>query len=511
MIPFLVLTGVLFGLLLVFLAIGRRKEVMDNWKKYRAHPLYAATAFLYKPADDPRSRFQFADDNFREVMKDMVGDAFKVAFMPLMGVFQILGQSVQQSVGSMGDVRAILQTMMESFDKVFSIFERRYESTLHRVGMTFQGLQTAMNRLWGVAINSVWQSIAVVQSIFSTLDLIMKIIIIILAILVGIILFLFLFLWPLLPVILSVVGILATAGMGAAVGGMASTFCFTAETPIVLHDGRSTKPISAIRIGDRLFGNEVVTATMVADATTAGDLFELDGIRVSGSHIVFEDGTTSTPMFVSDHPRATRIHTSVPHVYCLNTSGHRIPVMTTTGTVRWFADWEELSDAEEDQQRWNQHVYETLNPGMQWVSANAQCEGEAVLHPATMVRAEGGAVCAISELCPGDIVQDADGRPTRVIGTVAMNPSMVGATCGAMSAAAWIRRSPRDRWVQPKPTGSAPDDMRKPWRSIFTESGSFLLDSGIAVRDFSDVGLSAISKTYPWVLAAVGRETGCPK
>jgi hypothetical protein len=41
--------------------------------------------------------------------------------------------------------------------------------------------------------------------------------------------------------------------------------------------------------------------------------------------------------------------------------------------------------------------------------------------------------------------------------------------------------------------------------NLFTESGTFQLEGGTGVRDFTDVGPEAISSTYTWVLESLAK------
>jgi hypothetical protein len=479
MVAIFVLTALFFMLVLVFIGLGKRQDILGNWTRYKGDPFYMATAFLYKPADDPRSRFEFMNDNFRQQMQSLVAQTFKMTMAPLFDIFQLTGGGL---VGSMQGARAvqnIVATMMTSFQQIFSIFERRYEATLFRLTMTFRRLQTAMDRVWGVAASSIYKSIALTSSILSAMDLMMKIVIIILAIMVAIIIFLFLFLWPMIPVILTVIGVLVTAGMGSAVGGMADTFCFTGDTRIQMADG-TVKPIHAVQLGEELLGCGAVTGRM--EFLQSAELYDLHGVHVTGTHIVFHEGV---PLHVKDHPAATLLSGKplLPPVplFCLNTDSHRIPVLTVQGPLH-FADWEEIGDA--DQTAWNRFVFETLNPGTAWTATAAVLEGEAGFPLHTLLQTPTGPK-TIGELRPGMEVADAEEGFTRVVGIVDLEEAHAGA----------VWRQTATGWRQGAPSALLPG------RHLVTESGTFLCEGGV-VRDFTDVG-GHLSATYDWVLRAL--------
>lgn len=484
MLTFLLLT---LGFILAFascLGIGRHKEVVDNWEKYRRNPLYIFTAFLYKPETDPRSRWQFANDNFADVIREYIGSTLKALMAPIMMIFQVMGGGLTQSIGGVGKIQGVFDESLKYFDKITEVFDRRYKSILHRLVMTFQKLQTTMSRVWGIAASTIYQSLAVIGSILSTLDLIMKIVIIILVILVAIVIFLFLFLWPVIPVVLTVIGIITAAGLGGAVGGMASTFCFTGDTPVVLADG-STQSIQSISIGTETKGGTVLG--VLEFQQTVEDLYDFHGIRVSGSHIVYDP----QPCHVANHPSAVSLPPQETKLYCLITSNQRIPILTEKGIVE-FADWEEID--EEGQADWNRFVFETLNPGCIWNPSMAILEGESVFHPSTKVRCPEGSRC-ISTLHPGMMVLDANGEPTRIVGVVDMDSSCAGT--------AWTYRN--GKWQQI--TTETPNSTLG-YVSLITEAGTFQIESDNTwqvIRDFTDVGLRNLPNSYGMVLNQVSQ------
>lgn len=508
MVTFLLLTLVFLLLVGGLMGLGKRKEIMENWHQYYRNPFFMATAFLYKPEDDPRSRFEFMNDNFTRVMQSIIIDALKGVLAPIFDIFQVTGGGV---VGSMGGVRAIqtiMATMMNSFHKIFSIFENRFKSTMYQFALTFRKLQTAMAKLWGVVAASVYESIAVIASILSSIDLIIKVVIIILVILVAIVFLLFLFFWPVIPLILVVIGVITTAGMGAAVGGMAETFCFDPATPVVMRDG-TRKPISEIRLGEELGeGCGTVTARMEFQQMCA-DLYTLRGIRVTGSHLIWWNGEAIP---VREHPEAVLVPGCKERtLYCLNTETHRIPVQTEVPTLTYqFADWEELD--EESLEEWNRKVHGVLNPGVEWVQTKAVVKGEAALQGSVRVQRPQQPPIEIRSLRPGMMVMGEGGEPTRVLGIVELAASEVYVDEGAegLSDAVWRRESPSSPWQQGSTQGAIQDKegeeiCRESWFSLITEAGTVLLESGIAIRDFTDLGIHALPTTYEWVLATLGK------
>lgn len=500
MYAFLGITTALLIFLSALLGYGRRQEIMANWKDHRFKPLIMLSAFLYKPDDDPRSRWQFAEDNFRDGVLRNVTAALKTVLGPLLNVFVVMGTSLDQSSKNVESVKRVTEATAATFERMFSIFEKRFISTLDGLRMTFFRLNTAMQRMWAAAVNSIWQAYSVTSAIMSTVDLIIKIVIIILVVLLAMLIFLFLFMWPVIPIILSVVGILVTAGAGAAVGGMASAFCFGPGALVCMSDG-THKSIAAVELGDTLADGGHVTAAFKFEGAPVRDLY---GIPVTDEHLVFHEGK---PIPVAEHPDVSSISTCVPsHLYCLNTSTHRIPIWSLTHAKQvLFADWEELEDNDEDGlQTWARIVFEHLNPGHP-VPARFTTHDEALFHPETRIGTPDGPQ-HIRHIHPGMTVLDADGTPTRVTGVVCGIAPNSGDYRG-VSRGAWIRTKPHGVWVQ---AGSVfevqqqqlpTSDTSQPWISLFTEAGTFYLDVlEMPVRDFSDVGVENLHDQTDWVV-----------
>ena len=99
-------------------------------------------------------------------------------------------------------------------------------------------------------------------------------------------------------------------------------------------------------------------------------LWQLNGIYVSGSHLVESADKPRTWQSVSDDPRATQTTHTEAYIYCLNTTTHCIPVVTDAGTIIRFRDWEELENGDlPGQYEWNFRVMQELNtndPHAQW-------------------------------------------------------------------------------------------------------------------------------------------------
>jgi hypothetical protein len=508
----ILLTGVMLAGVVLTVSLLRREEIAANWSKYRSDPFFLFAAPLFKPDDDPRSRIQFAVDNFNDVVGGIMNDVFLRFLQPVFKVFTIFLDGLYESLNGLYNMRALFANMFAKWNSISDIFMRRFAAVANEFRKTFIKLFHAMQKTMGVATSSIFAGISTIQSILSMFDFMMTVAIVILISLIVLVIFFFFILAPFVPLILTVVGIIAATAMGGAVGGMAETFCFAAGTAVQMRDGR-TVGIEEIRIGDCTATGGVVRGVMEFAAADAHDIYDLYGIHVSGTHIVYGCGDcdgVDDAVHVAAHPAAIRVEHRAAKLYCLITSDHKIPVLApTTGRTVLFADWEELSDMD-DLREWNRRVYEMLNGGDAAPVPPAHVlESEAVVSGGALVATVDGP-CAICEIRPGAHVLDASGVPTRVVGVVQTSGDEVRAAAvvsaqsrpALISAGAWIYDGAR--WTQPAEAHVRTGTLGGAWYSLFTESGTFMLDGGIAMRDFTDVGSTELCKTYNWVLGALG-------
>lgn len=479
---------------------SRRKEISENWSKYHADPLYMFSAFLFKPDDDPRSRFKFAADNFVNVINDVLMRTFQVFLQPVFGIFKLFSDSLTQSLSGLFNIRSLLGNMWNRFNSMTDIFQRRFNGTIHQLRMTFTKLFSAMEKTFGVAVSSVYGGLSVIYTMTSFMDFMIKLSITILAILMVMMVWFFYVLWPLIPLIAIATAFVAEAGYAT------GTFCFRGETLLRTRSG-ATRRIDEVRLGTVLEGDGIVTGVFEFD-TPAYDLYVIDGIAVSGTHIVYRpDGT---PVHVENHPGASRFEGDAGKVYCLLTTNHRIPVQGDSGVTQ-FADWEELEEMD-DLKRWNNQVFETLNPGVPYRRSTPKALlSEAVLTRESRIETPEG-VLPIELIRPGSFVLDAEGLPTRVTGVVVVAPSEVEGVVpvghGAqVSVGAWLHVD--GIWQQPV-APRAVTALREPLYSLFTEAGTFRIAGGVAMRDFTDVGATDLPTTYDWVLESLGKNISPP-
>ena len=97
-------------------------------------------------------------------------------------------------------------------------------------------------------------------------------------------------------------------------------FCFAANTPVILHNGK-TIPISQIKPGHILDKNNRVLGTLKVTSKNV-EVYNYKNILVSGSHLVYHENSWKR---VEDIDNLEPIEFQEPYLFCLITSNNTIP------------------------------------------------------------------------------------------------------------------------------------------------------------------------------------------
>lgn len=515
MLPFILITTALTIGIVIANAYGNYEAVRSNWGAYRTNLIYLVAAPMFKPNDDPRTRTQFAVDNFNDVVGEYIKAVLRTLLEPLFGIFRILLNGADEMLSGILNVRGGLSRLWEGWNSVTQVFFHRFANTARAFQGTWRKLLEAMSRTYGVAVSSLYTGLSSIYAMLSSLDLMVNIAIAALIVIISLMFFFWFVLWPVIPLAIGAVAFISNTASAAGVSGMASALsgCFATDTFVALEGGRQI-PICDVRIGDRLLGGGIVTGTMVFEHTT-DDVFEIEGVYVSGCHILY-DGYY--PMAVQDSPDARLVPGFSDPVYCLLTSDRRIPIVTGRGRIRMFGDWEELPDNLEAQMSWHIWVDSMLNQTGRVrfpdVPEPVQIGSQSAFSEGTNVLLANGRQAEIQTLKPGHLVMSADGDTARVTGIVQIGVDEVDAVApldlsgtAFASAGIWLRGSVESPWIKPNATAlvAPPKDATR-YYHLFTSEGSFRVAIGdfaepIDVRDFSDVGMVNLQKSYGWVLS----------
>lgn len=278
MILFGVLTfGLLFGLGILFASVDRQ-DVMANWDKKRCDIPVILGSPLYKPDTYKKSGLEFSTENFQFCMNKVVKEVFTTAISPILALFK-------QQIDAVNVVKAVQNGIQEMLGNFFRGFSTLLEGVFQRfmmVGFQFRRIfneaMQAMNRVYGVAVSTIFMGITAIVGIDNLQKFIGKVVLIIMGILAGLMIVLFFVLLPFLPMIITTIAVLVGIGLTSA-GGFSSTFCFAPST--MVETTRGSIRIDTVRIGDCLSDGGIVEGILTVNGSTT-QMYRLGDVFVSG-------------------------------------------------------------------------------------------------------------------------------------------------------------------------------------------------------------------------------------
>jgi hypothetical protein len=518
--PFMLIAfGLIFALGLTISSL-ERSSVMRNWDKRRCELPVTMASMFFKPDWDPRSKSQFAKDNFDFCMGQYVENFMKILMAPINALFGKHANLAGSAVDMMNTMRNLAKTLMNTFMGFLDTYFRKFNASIYEMSRVIQYLRMAMRRANAMVIGMLYTGLTMFRGLLNTIQFVIKVILIICGIMLAIIIILIFVLFPFIPMILTVLGaIVATVlalvmVISGEVGSKASAdksgFCFSGWTMIatVDKDGKEvSKPVSELKIGDELAkGCGKITAIIQMDGTEI-PLYHLNGIMVSGSHLVKgEDGVWKS---VSQDKRAIETRVESLILYCFNTTTHNIPVYSDKNEIIIFRDWEEIEDDDEEgQYEWNYIVLKMLNKFSNyntWKDSIKIATNIPLMSSKTKIKTQSGFV-EIGDMFIGlKYVLDSKGEKHKILGIVRGEVEEINAS-KASERGVWnteLYELENGVWIKSKST-IAPGNDKIEGMTIITESGEFIIWDEVEkkeriVRDFTEVGYKTIHETYPFV------------
>jgi hypothetical protein len=488
--PIIIITIGLFIYVISQFAMMERTTIMNNWPEMRCNTFVMFAAYWLKPELDPRSAADFAADNFKFCSKSLVQGVMKIVMTPFGTVLQAQAEITKVFTMILNAIKTIITNLFNSFMSFLEPVFKKFNAVTYQIGILMQKMKMAFERINTALLTIAFSGISVVKGISNAIQFVIKVVLIILAIMVAIIIFLFFILFPFIPILITPV-LVAIIAVGAAVGAEAkddqAAFCFTGDTPILLADG-STKPISEITIGQSLEGGGTVEAILTMDGTRTS-LYDLMGVHVSGSHLVLGTGGWHS---VAEDPRAVLLNTQSDLLYCLNTSNQQIPVRSSEGPLL-FRDWEEIDSRDTvGQKGWNRLVGSLIG-GLQPTTDDMA----SLLDPLILVPTTQGPK-PLEALQIGDEIELSYNCSTRILGLV--EGRIEGSYTRHWISGVIERNYSSTGHCRVTTTSPSTDFLRG--NHVITDSGTLVIYTNGQVRkirDFTEVGIDQIHKTYPFV------------
>jgi hypothetical protein len=518
--PFFIITFGLLFLLGITISKLEKVGVMKNWDKRRCQFPVMMAANFFKQKDDKRSGTEFASDNFQFCMKSYVNDFLDMALAPFQGIFRQQTNIAGTSLGMLNSLRNTTATMYNTFLSILQPYFQKFNYATYEINRIVHQLRFAFRRLNAVTIGSLYSGITMFRGMLNTIQFIIKVILIICGIMLAIIIILIFVLFPFIPLIVSVLGaIIGTIlGISMYVGGtvdsavnMKNGFCFDEDTKISIKtlDGSKCITVKEIKIGDNLShdcGKVTAIIKMVAENV---DMYELNGIIVSGSHVVFgDDGIWK---LVEEDKRAKPIKTTSKILYCFNTTTRKIPIVSPSiSSIQIFRDWEELSDDDDKgQYMWNYFILKYLNNHTsynKWKTSLKVSNDIPLLGKNILVKTSNNNWKKIGDIGLLDYVIDKNGNYQRVLAIIDGEINNVSRDididddkwhselleCDTVNGV-WVKADNTLRYGGYTVYG----------KTIIVETGEFIIKNCDGdeklIRDFTDIGCNEIHETYSLV------------
>lgn len=523
---FIALTIGLFIGLSVAIAATFRADIARNWEAKRCDPGVVPIAGLFKPDKDPRTRNQFAKDNWDECRKEYVQAAIRTAAEAPKAMAEAETAVVGVAKEAVDKLSDVFVGVWRFCYEAYSTFVEDMKGTAKLLHNFMINLHQIVDRLQAAALSIVYGLIALVVSVLNSVQMILIVAIVIIGILIALQIILFFLLLPISGLIITVTAIvsvavvvIATAITAAMVAEMYTTEgCFVAGTPVLLAEG-AHRPIEKVQIGDVLVDGGRVQA--VHRFVTTEGMYEIDGIQVSGNHMIVDTSGRLLP--VRESPIAREVaHRSwffgltgggAREIWCLTTSTRRIHCLGQSGTNHVFADWEEIPEGDAATlRRWEATVWQTLNPTAPpteapttYMTSEAGLSPDCMLHVVDWTGARIWRRAADIEV-GARIVDNLNGDVTTVTGVVDISPELVYSAVTLpsgehgsqiISSGTWMIRGVRAHptwWDHPIDYRAVVLDtaLVRPWRHFYTVSGRLMLSGGWSIRDASEVGLARL-------------------
>lgn len=540
---FMLITFSLIFVLGLIIAGLQKKSVMNNWSSRRCDIPVMMASMFFKPDSDSRTNSDFAKDNFDFCMKSYIDKFMSIFMTPINTLFGKQANVANGAIDMVNTVRLIAQKLYNTLLSYLDQYYKRFNASVYEISRIAQYLRMAMRRANAMVLSMVYTGLTIFRGMLNTIQFIIKVVLIICGIMLAIIIILIFVLFPFIPMILAVLGSIIAAVIGLSMvisgeianeaSGDRSGFCFADNTVIQIQrrDDNNTekiiysyKTVNDIKIGDELANGCGKITSVIKMHGKNIKLYQLNGIYVSGSHLVL--GTDNEWKSVSNDERAIYTDNESEILYCFNTTTHKIPVYSDKlKQVIYFRDWEELKDDDiKGQFLWNYTILKILNNSKDydnWKTCLSPFSEIPILGNNIKVKTQHG-YTTISKLNILDEIIDKEGNIQKVLGVVCayidgidgidknnrhhINNGIWHTELYELHGNTWIKGK-KQIHMQSKLES---DNMINNENSavlgftIITDSGHFIIwdEDNIKekiVRDFTDIGHNEIYKTYPLV------------
>lgn len=495
----LLMTGLFAGLL----AYSSIDEIKKNWNERRCDLEVLITSQLYKPSDDPRTGGEFASENFQFCTRKMMVEMIKVILLPVYGLLGDQTDVIESINEMMNRLRAMQANFMKGFESIMTPFYKRFEATGSEFGVNYQKILMAMGRAMGITQAILYIGMTLVIAIENFIKTVINVVMIIMYVILGLLALIWYLILPAFGLIIYTCQVIGNSPFGYLTDEVCGELCFDPHTRIRMKDG-TIKTIGACQVGDILEDGGTIEGILYATGEKE-PMFVLDGIRVSGAHLVwFEE--KGEWIAAAQHPSSSLSLTKCKRLVCLRRTSRNIPLHGLS--KRWiFRDWEELpTNLPTSDTVWEMLVQQILN---QKYSSQVP-EAHPLLRSSCQVLHKTGEVRSVKEVQIGDCIYSSQGF-THVTG-IYRGRALFGKD-QEMSDGVWLKYLGTKDWVHPP---SSEQTEQQEGFHLTTESGCYWVQTNSFsgyIRDFTEVGAQNLFLTYNYTRALLkksfNREESC--
>ena len=341
---FIIITIVVFIIFSFCISKSNAQILIDDWSNQRCNiAVIPYAGYITHP--EGTNAFDYTQENFNYCVQNVLSGITGPALQPLSFITTSIANMANKMQESLQAVRAVFDRIRSAIEAVVKNIMSRLINIITPMQQIILGAKDILNKMQGIMITILFSALGGYYSLKSLLGAVAQFFIYTLIALAIIIFILMIIPFTAGLAVPLIVVFTATATFVSAllicmkiflgIDGyvVPSMKCFDKNTKIPMNDG-STKIISEIRVGDVLFDNNEVTG-VIRVATEGSDMYYLDNIFVSDSHIV---NYHEKWIPVSKHPDSMKcVEYNEPYLYCLNTSNKTIVINDIT-----FTDWDEV-------------------------------------------------------------------------------------------------------------------------------------------------------------------------
>ena len=344
LILFIIITLFVFFVFTFCKILQNKAAIAADWANQRCNPVNIPFAgFIIEPKD--QSSFEYTNENFQfciqNVLSSIIGnflEPFHYMLSAITDIFVAIGSAIQE-------IRVVIERIRNSMAEIASDVLNRILNILTPIQVMLIAVMDTFSKIQGVTTSILYTMLGAYYTLKSfmgaMLELIVKMLILLVIIIVG--LWILPFTYPVaatmslvftaIAIPLAIIIYYMTEVLHVQTSGIPLLRCFDKNTPFMLKN-YVNKTIEELCLGDVLLDGSTVTAKIKV-LTSGLDMFTLNGITVSGCHIVKYNQEW---LPVRNHPQAVPLKQyNEPFLYCLNTSTKTIVLNNTV-----FTDWDEL-------------------------------------------------------------------------------------------------------------------------------------------------------------------------